>query len=195
MRILKVWVVILAMLAVSAPSFGYVLVYNVLNRIKAVDSAAETLVGTAVRGYLLLDINDANGDVNDSYWLIYGKDTSKAKVYTWSGLDPDLSVSGRYESIYLETGDGWTSTVVGKITNKDIGLAAGKRAVAYTMSGNFVIVGGVVLDATQYLTGSGAMVLSLNSTKTKTINLASTSIDDAFDDLITVVEGLGYDPG
>lgn len=195
MKTLKMWVVILAMLAVSAPSFGYVLVYNALNRVKAVDSAAETLVGTAVRGYLLLDINDANGDVNDSYWLIYGKDTGAAKVYTWSGLDPDLSISGRYQSIYMETGDGWTATVVGKITNKNIGLAAGKRAVAYTMSGNFVIVGGVVLDATQYLTGAGAMVLSLNSTKTKAINLASQSIDNAFDALITEVEAAGYSAG
>jgi hypothetical protein len=195
MRTLKVWVVILAMLAVCAPSFGYVLVYNTLSRVRAVDSAAETLVGTAVRGYLLLDINDANGDVNDSYWLIYGKDTGGDKVYTWCGLDPDLEINGRYQSLYLETGDGWTATVVGKITNKNIGLAAGKRAVAYTMSGNFIVVGGVVLDATQYLTGSGAMVLSLNSTKTKAINLASESIDDAFDALVTEVEAAGYDPG
>ncbi len=69
MRMLKVWVVVLAMLAVSAPSFGYVLVYNVISRIKAVENYAGSLVGLAVRGYLIMDFNDTNGDFNESEWL------------------------------------------------------------------------------------------------------------------------------
>ena len=74
MRTLKAWMVVLVMLAVCAPSFGYVLVYNTLSRVKAVDSVAETITRVAVRGYLVMDINDANGDVNDAYWLLYGRD-------------------------------------------------------------------------------------------------------------------------
>jgi hypothetical protein len=196
MRTLKVWMVVLVMLAVCAPSFGYVLVYNTLSRVKAVDSTAEAIVGVAVRGYMILDINDANGDVNDAYWMVYGRDGEGTKVYTVDGLDPTLTINGRYQSFYIETGTGWFVTVVGKRTNKDIGLAAGRQLIAYTMSGGFIIPdGGIVLNADQFLTGSGSMGVTLNSTKTKAANGASDSLDDTLDDLITAVEAGGYSAG
>jgi hypothetical protein len=193
MKTVKMWIVIAAMLAICAPSFGYVLVYNTLSRVKAINSTTESLVGVAVRGYLLMDINDA-GEVNDSYWLVYGRDGEGTKVYTIDGLDPVMSTAGRYENIYMDTPNGWSVIVVGKITSKNIGLVD-RELVAYTMSGNFIISGGVVLDASQFLTGSGAMVVTLNSTKTKTANLATDSIDDTLDNLIIAVEADGYSAG
>ena len=101
MKNLKVWMVVTVMLAVCAPSFGYVLVYNTISRAKAIDSVAETITRVAVRGYLVLDINDANGDVNDAYWLLYGKDNYGDKVYTVEGLDPVMTIDGTYaEHLY-----------------------------------------------------------------------------------------------
>ena len=192
MKTLKVWMVVTVMLAVCAPSFGYVLVYNTLSRVKAVDSVAETITRVAVRGYLVLDINDANGDVNDAYWLLYGKDNYGDKVYTVEGLDPVMTVNGTYESIYATTGGGWIATVVGKRTYKNVGLAT-KQLIAYSMTGNFIIEeGGAVLNMDQFLTGSGTMGVTLNSTKTKAANLASESISDVVDDITTALETAGY---
>ena len=66
MKTLRVWVVVLTMMAFCAPSFGYVLVYNAISRIKAVNSDANSLVGIAVRGYLIMDVCDTDGSVNAS---------------------------------------------------------------------------------------------------------------------------------
>ncbi len=193
MRTLKTWLVVMVLLAVCTPSFGYVLVYNTLSRVKAVDSVAETISRVAVRGYLILDINDTSSDVNDAYFMIYGKDSEAIKVYTLEGLDPVLTIDGLYQSIYTETGEGWYVTVVGRRTYKDIGIAAGKQLVSYSMTGNFIIPdGGVVIKTDEFLTGSGAISVSLNSTKTKTANLASDSVYDAIDDLVAAIEAAGY---
>jgi hypothetical protein len=193
MKNLKVWMVITVMLAVCAPSFGYVLVYNTLSRIKAIDSVAETITRVAVRGYLVLDINDA-GDVNDAYWLLYGKDNYGDKVYTVEGLDPVMTIQGTYASIYATTGGGWVATVVGKRTFKNVGLTD-KQLIAYSMTGNFIIEeGGAVLNMDQFLTGSGTMGVTLNSTKTKAANLASKSVDETLTVLTDALDTLLYTP-
>jgi hypothetical protein len=127
-----------------------------------------------------------NGDIDNSYWLIYGRDGEGAKVYAENGIDPELSVNGKYQSISMETPEGWVVIVVGKITNKDIGLAD-RKPVAYTMSGNFTIPGGFVLD-TSFLTGSGAMSITLNSTKTRAVNQVAGTIDDALYDITDVLD-------
>ncbi len=191
MKTLKVWIVILAMLAVCAPSFGYILVYNTLSRIKAVDSVANSVIGVAVRGYMVLEVNGVDGDVNASYWLIYGKDGDGANVYTWAEpAQLQLSVSGRCQSVSIDTEDGWSLTAVGKITNKAIGVAAGKQLIAYSMSGNLIIpMDGVVLNDDQSLTGSGTISITLNSTKTKAANIALDEIDDVLEDIQTSLVG------
>ena len=191
MKALKVLLVVLAMLAVTAPSFGYILVYNAFGRIKAVDSETDTLVGVAMRGYLIMDINDADGEVNDIYWLTYGKDSEGTKVYTLSVPDLQLSVNGKYQTIYMNIDEGWFVTVLGKQAAKNIGLAD-RELVAYTMSGNFIIYDSVVFDLTQLLRGAGTMVVTLNSTKTQAANAAPDAIDDVLDDVITVLVAAGY---
>ncbi len=195
MRTLKAWMVITVILAVCAPSFGYVLVYNTLSRVKAIDTVAENISRVAVRGYLVLDINDANGDVNDAYWVLYGKDNYGDKVYRVEGIDPVLTVAGTYQTIYSTTGEGWIMTVVGKRTYKAIGVAAGKQLIAYSSSGNLLIEdGGAVLNMDQFLTGCGTMGVTLNSTKTKTANLASQSVDDTLTALTDALDTLLYTP-
>jgi len=191
MKALKVLLVVLAMLAVTAPSFGYILVYNAFGRIKAVDSETDTLVGVAMRGYLIMDINDADGEVNDIYWLTYGKDSEGTKVYTLSVPDLQLSVNGKYQTIYMNIDEGWFVTVLGKQAAKNIGLAE-RELVAYTMSGYFIIYDSVVFDMTQLLRGAGTMVVTLNSTKTQAANAAPDAIDDVLDDVITVLVAAGY---
>jgi len=183
--------VVLAMLAVTAPSFGYILVYNAFGRIKAVDSETDTLVGVAMRGYLIMDINDTDGEVNDIYWLTYGKDSEGTKVYTLAVPDLQLSVNGKYQTIYMNIDEGWFVTILGKQAAKNIGLAD-RELVAYTMSGNFIIYDSVVFDLTQLLRGAGTMVITLNSTKTQAANAALDAIDDVLDDVITVLVAAGY---
>jgi hypothetical protein len=191
MKTLRVWMVVLAMLAISAPSFGYILVYNAFGRLKAVDSENDALVGVAMRGYLIVDINDADGDVNDVYWLTYGKDSEGTKVYTLAVPDFQLQVNGKYQTVYMNIDEGWFVTVLGKQVSKYISLVE-RELVAYTMSGNFIILDSSVFDLTQLLRGSGTMVITLNSTKTKAANTAGDAIDDVLDDVIMALEALGY---
>ena len=190
MRTLKVWMVVFVILAVCAPSFGYVLVYNTISRVKAVDNDTSALANIAVRGYMVMDFNDTTGDFNEAQWLTYGRDITNAKVYTLpDDPSPTLEVSGRYQSISMLTGDWWTVTVVGKITNKYISTA-GKKLIAYTLSGGFTL-DGYVLNG-DLLTGSGSMIMTLNTTKTKAANDASEKIDDAFGDITDALDTAGY---
>ena len=191
MKTLRVWVVILAMLAISAPSFGYILVYNAYGRLKSVDSEADRLVGVAMRGYLIIDINEADGDVNDTYWVTYGKDGEGTKVSTLSVPDLQLEVNGKYQTIYMNIDEGWFVTVLGKMSSKNIGLAE-RKTVAYTMSGNFIILDSTVFDMTQLLRGSGTMIITLNSTKTKAANTAADAIDDVLEGILDELDAAGY---
>jgi hypothetical protein len=196
MRMLKVWVVVLAMLAVSAPSFGYVLVYNVISRIRAVENYAGSMVGLAVRGYLIMDFNDTTGDFNEAEWLTFGTDSERTKVYTGPD-DPqaEVAIYNNYQTVSMLTPDGWVIMVVGKITNKAIGLS-GKKPIACTMSGNFTVDGGTVFDGDMFdgdvLTGSGSITITLNTVKTKAANGASETIDDAFLDITNVFDAADY---
>jgi hypothetical protein len=190
MKTLKVWAIVIVMLAVSAPSFGYILVYNAFGRVRSVDSETNTLVGVVIRGYLILDINNADGEVNDLDWICYGKDGDGTKVYTESIPYLELEVDGKYQTIYIDIDDGWFITLVGKITNKNIGLGS-KQAIAYTMSGNLIIVDSSVFDA-QTLRGGGTMSITLNSTKTQTFNADANDIEDAIGSIETTLEAAGY---
>ena len=63
------------------------------------------------------------------------------------------------------------------------------------MTGNFIIEeGGAVLNMDQFLTGSGAMGVTLNSIKTKAANLAATSVDDTLTTLTDALDTLLYTP-
>jgi hypothetical protein len=183
--------VIAVMLAVCAPSFGYVLVYNVISRVRAVDSDTESIAGIAVRGYLVMDFNDTTGDFNEAGLITYGKDLDKTKVYTLPD-DPgaNLAVNGRYQSVSMLTGEGWQIIVVGKITNRYINNTD-KQLIAYSMTGNFTLDGGTALYG-DLLTGSGSMVMVLNSTKTKAANEASDSKDTVLDNLTILLEDADY---
>jgi hypothetical protein len=190
MRTLKVSMIVLVMLAVCAPSFGYVLVYNTISRVKAVDNDTSSLANLSVRGYMIMDFNDTTGDFNEAQWLTYGRDITATKIYTLpDDPDPTVEVSGRYQSVSMLTGDWWTITVVGKITSKYIN-ATDKKPIAYTMTGGFTINGYVLYG--DLLTGSGSLIMTLNSTKTKAANDASETIDEAFLHITDTLDAADY---
>jgi hypothetical protein len=190
MRTLKVLIVVLAMLAISAPSFGYILVYNAYARLKAVDSDANALVGKAMKGYLIVDETN-DGEVNDVAWIAYGKDSEGSKTYTLSVPYIELQVDGKYQTVYMDIDEGWFVTTIGRMASKNIGFAD-RTLVAYTMSGNFTIYDGVVFDMGQMLRGSGNMVITLNSTKTRAANTDGDTIDVVIDDITAALILLGY---
>jgi hypothetical protein len=191
MRTLKVLIVVLAMLAISAPSFGYILVYNAYARLKAVDSDSNALVGKALKGYLIIDETN-DGEVNDVAWIAYGKDSEGSKTYTFSVPYIELQVDGKYQTVYMDIDEGWFVTAIGRMSSKNIGFAD-RMLVAYTMSGNFIIYDGIVFDIVQ-MRGSGNMVITLNSTRTKAANTDGDTIDDVIDDITADLLSLGYLP-
>ncbi len=85
-----------------------------------------------------------------------------------------MAIYGNYQTVSMLTADGWSIMVVGKITNKAIGLAAGKQPIASTMSGNFILDGCTIFDGDMFdgdvLTGSGSITITLNTVKTKAAN-------------------------
>lgn len=191
MKTLKVCAAVAIILSFSVPSFGYILIYNTFGSIRAVDSIANTLSGVALRGYLILDINNADGEVNNIEWICYGKGAGGTKVYTESVPYAELQVSGKYQTLYVDVDAGWDITFLGRMSSKDIGMTD-KKTIAYTMSGSLAILDSTVLDATQLLRGGGTLVISLNSSKTQTANTGAEIFDDVITDIETTLESAGY---
>ncbi|MGA2092506.1 MAG: hypothetical protein ABSH16_03735 [Sedimentisphaerales bacterium] len=191
MKTLKVWVIVIVMLAVSVPSFGYILVYNTFGRIRAVDSITNTLAGVMLRGYLVLDINDNNAVVDDFDWICYGKDGEGDKVYMYNTPDDlQIEVDGRYETLYIDVPSGWQATLFGRITNRNIGLGS-KQAIAYTMSGNLILLDSFVFDD-QTLRGGGSMSMTLNSTQTINANADANDVAGVTNTIEAALGVLGY---
>jgi hypothetical protein len=60
------------------------------------------------------------------------------------------------------------------------------------MSGNSILVDGIVLDGAQLLRGASSMVLTLNSSLTHSANADSDDIETVLDDVITILTTAGY---
>jgi len=195
MKKLAVLFVMLAVLCV--PSYGYILVYNMSGSYKALDTAAERVHPSSFKGYLVMDVNDANGAIEQSTAIFYGRNAGGGKVYiTVSDVVYDCGQYGQYMTIELLL-DGYNldAVMIGKVKTMDVGGSL-FTGVGTNLKGNLLFIYendyGYLLDATQYLSGSGTSSLSLNTSRTREANTYGDAFEDIVSEYQTLLVNKGY---
>jgi hypothetical protein len=188
--------VVLASLAVCAPSYGYILVYKVTGAMKAVEWNSDKIISVSVKGYLAISINGSN-EADDAQIVIYGKNASGDLVYFRdtlnSGSDIIWNTPGSVVAI-----DVWNwhkapfyydFTLTGKVKAIDVGLGAGNNKLAAgSLKGTFVCWEWYqLLDGSQELYGSGTSSMTLDSKQTKAANQGTLSVSTVISDFIDVL--------
>jgi hypothetical protein len=200
MRKLLTLFVMLAVLGVCAPSYGYLLIYNVSSTFKGVDSDANSAENVPIKGFLVLDMNDPNETLDDAEMVLYGKDADKAKVYfveTFGGdAGIDWTVEGDFVTVDLEDSSDpfdYEMRLTGKIADKNVGLGADdKKGVANSLKGTIVSWQGMIFDDSQVLFGSGITSMTFYPGPTKSYNEDDATIDEVVADIQSFLEHKNY---
>jgi hypothetical protein len=179
--------VLFVVLFVSVPSYGnHYLIYNLSGKAAGVNGNEPASISW--KGYLVMYLSDAPA-LLDANLIIYGKDSTKAKVYVELGykatgatklnLTPGVYVTMHNGMPVVSlTVDMWCDTVdfdfegitVGKATETDIGAATGKKYVAKSAKGCLLAWGGMLLDPDDDIVGTSTVSSSLWLPATKYVN-------------------------
>jgi hypothetical protein len=197
---------VLAVLGVCAPSYGYILAYNVTGAVKALDWNSSKIVNVSVKGYLVVDINSndsGSNEVNDAQMVLYGKDTIGNLVYYKDSLNKSDEGARWYTKGGVVGVDVWDHNspfwyefvMTGNVKATDVGLGANsKKLAASSLSGSLITWWDRLLDSSQDLYGSGAATMMLATTQTKAANQGSLSVDAVISTFIAGLEAKGYHP-
>jgi hypothetical protein len=177
--------VLFVVLSVCVPaSYGnsgyYYLIYNVSCTVKGANHDVKASI--PLKAYLVLRFADGCDTLADANLIMYGKDSSKNKVYVQlNKYSSTTSIIGTelYGGPFVIF-DFWTDSsvpfdfqgiVVGKGAFKDIGLGTTqKKWVASSMTGSILVWDGMLLDADDWMTGTGTVSASLYTAATKAVN-------------------------
>ena len=190
--------VVLAVLGVCAPSYGYILAYKVTGGMKAVEwNVQQKIISVSVKGYAAIDINDSNGAVDNKLMVLYGKDASGNLKY----YEDSLARVSLFQIASVVELDVWDYTspffydfvMIGNVKLTDIG-ASNKQLAASSLSGSLITWWAQLLDSSQELFGSGAATMTLDTTQTKAANQGSLSVDAVISAFIAGLEAKGYQP-
>jgi len=191
MRKLLTLFVMLAVLGVCAPSYGYLLIYQVSSTFKGVDTDANSAENVPIKGFLVLDMDDTDQTLNDAQLVLYGKDADKDKVYfveTFGGsAGIDWTVEGDFVTVDLgDSSDPFDYEMIltGKITDKNVGLGADdKKGVANSLKGTIVSWQGMIFDDSQALFGTGDTSMTFYAGVTKSYNKDGATLDEVVADI------------
>ena len=176
--------VLFVVLCMSVPSYAnHFLIYKLSGSAKGVNGNEPASIPW--KGYLVMYVSDAPA-LLDANLIIYGKDSTKTKVYVELGykatgatklnLTPGVHISSK--DVISLTVDMWCDTVdfdfegitVGKAALTDIGAATGKKYVAKSAKGSMLVWDGMMLDPDDNITGTGTVSSSLWTAGTKYVN-------------------------
>ncbi|MGD0553161.1 MAG: hypothetical protein ABSB25_11010 [Sedimentisphaerales bacterium] len=199
MRKLLGLTVVLAVLGVCAPSYGYILVYKVTGAMKAVDWNSEKIVSVSVKGCLAMDINDSE-EVNDAQMVLDGKNANGALVYYKDLLsDPNGNGGARWDTtggvVGLAVWDynspfDYEFLMTGNVKATDVGLGASiKKSAASSLKGTLDSYWAQLLDDNQDLFGSGTATMTLDTKQTKAANAGAKTVDDIITTFIAGLKG------
>jgi hypothetical protein len=211
MRKLMGFAVLAAILYVCLPVYGdYLLVYDLSCSEKGVNDGVKATI--PMKAYFVFRFGD-NSSFKDANLIIYGKDSSKRKVYIeqdydLSGLDPHrLGVNTWWNGDYYVTSFwcyndpfSFDAVLTGKPAFKDIGLGTSNtKRVVSSMSGSSVVWMGQIFDVNDEMAGGGAMKATLWTAATKYANANGWTQDQLINDgdpnkdgLIQILQGKGY---
>jgi hypothetical protein len=193
MKRLSALFVVLVMLGICAPSYGYFLIYKLSGTIRGIiynrsdantiridDTNAVTIPfkGLLVMNIALDEVNDTNTLI-DANLIIYGKDANNHKVYVQLNasdsnefLNPSILERGNKRHFYVLNGNSpfdFNSFMMGTARSVDIGLA--KRIIlATSLRGTITAEDSVFLDLDYKITGVGNISASLFTLATNGVN-------------------------
>jgi hypothetical protein len=178
------WLAVLfVVLSVSAPSYGvvssnYFLIYNLSCTVKGVNNT--TPASIPWKAYLVLRFNDSD-DLTDANMIMYGKDSSKNKVYiqlNYSDSAHLLDTDSFWQKGASKAFDFWSESdnpfdfvgfVIGKSKATNIGLSNTKN-IAGSLTGTMIVWDNMLFNASDNMAGSGAVTMSLYTAATKAVN-------------------------
>ena len=192
---MKKLAVLFVMLAVvCVPSYGYLLVYNMSGSYRTLNTDANSLYSSSFKGYMVMDVDDANGAINQSTAIFYGKNAGGGKVYiTVSDVVYACGQYGQYMTLELFLEDyALDAIMIGKVKTMDVGGSL-YTGVGTSLKGKLLFYeNGYLLDDSLYLTGSGTSSLSLNTRRTKEANFYDDTLSYVVDEYQYLLEGKGY---
>jgi len=192
MKRLSALFVVLIMLGICTPSYGYFLIYklsgtirgiiyNPSDTIKGVDDTNRVTIpfkGLLVMNIALDEVNDTNTLI-DANLIVYGKDANNHKVYVQLNasdsngfLDPFILERGNKRHFYKLNGNSpfdFNSFMMGNVGKVNIGLTK-RILLAPTLRGTITAEDSVFLDLDHKITGVGTISASLFTLATKGVN-------------------------
>jgi len=187
--------VMLAALAVCAPTYGYVLVYDVYGTLRAVDAVTGAIDRTMVQGYLVTEVDEAENAVVGTEAILYGRDENGNRVYTESQTINTVI----YDNSVVVVGDigqGGSIVLTGGrmgMWPRNIGLVNRVNA-ANMLDGDIRVIDGALFDLDQVLTGASGITAMLDLMQTRSANRAGDGLGDVVGDIISRLETRGFVP-
>jgi hypothetical protein len=197
MRRLLALAVLFVVLSMSVPSYGYFLIYNLSSTMKGVNNT--TPVSIPWKAYLVLNFDNSDNGV-DANLIMYGKDSNKAKVYVELNYSDSAHLfnsdsfwqkgASQAFNFYSESDHpfDFVGFVIGKSKTTNIGLSNTKN-IAGSMTGTMIVWDNMLFNASDNISGSGAVSMSLNAAVTKYANANGWTQEQV------VVSGNGSFPG
>ncbi len=161
---MKKLLVLLFVAAMCIPSYGDILVYKTTTKDTVFNlTAPGTMTKETEKGYLVLDVDLATQDINEAQQVTYSSTEQGAKIA--DVVFHNLTGPGYIVAEYF-CGDK-DATLYGKAKLTNVGLPANKL-VAKTLSGSMLVSNAVL--------GSGTMIATLDTVRTKAANAAGTPL-------------------
>jgi hypothetical protein len=192
MKRLAVLCVVLMAMGMCAPSYGYVLVYDLFGMVRSVDVATNEIDRSDVRGYLAADIDEASGAVTATEVVLYGRDAGNNRVYIVTDA-VNMTMYGNNAAVVFDNGLGVSMILTGGRARQvsNIGLSQRMRIIT-TMEGSMHIRQSALFDTDMVLVGSGGMSAMLDSVLTRGANRAGEGIDEVVNDIASWLESRGF---
>ena len=194
MKRLVMLCVMAAVLGVCSQSYGYVLVYDVWGQVQAVNTEANAIDRTMVRGSLVVDINETQGVATAGELVLFNRVWRGPGVYTVSDT-AGMTIYGNSVVAVIDTNAPGGKIIMtgntGRMFGRNIGLADRKN-VANMLNGSIQLNGGILFDANESLVGGGNISATQDLWQTRNANMNTESVSNVVDGIITFLQSLGF---
>ncbi|MBN2019822.1 MAG: hypothetical protein JW749_06315 [Sedimentisphaerales bacterium] len=188
---------LLLLLGICSVSSADVLYYNVFGSARSVDNLVEGFDRTSINGFLVMEIDEAAGDVTASTLVLYGRDGQEARVYKVYDEAVSLNMSGSAAVFVMNPSEGVTLVLTGTLRNTRLSFSRRNSVTVYaaaTLSGSIQLQWGSLLDINQLLMGEGSVMAFLNYAQTMNAVVNESTIDDVVNEIIQRLESRDYIP-
>jgi len=191
MRKLLAIFVLLAVLGVCVPSYGFIVVYKVTISYKTLATDYDTIVKGAVKGFLVVNIDDSGEPavIDEAGFVLYGN-IEGGKYYESLDITDyiELTEGENNAAITIGTTGGidYSANLFGKLKATNIGLS-GTKSIPPALSGGILMNGTFFYTAD--LIGFSTVSATLDSKTTKTANGTGATVSDVVDNIINTLKG------